>query len=352
MTDLSPPTSPTPAASIALDERPSPVGWLVRLAPGLAFAAAVAALAYGLRLLPGLGAFSPMIIAILVGIVIRNVTGTHAMLRPGIAFSMRRLLRAAIILLGVQLTFAQVAMTGIRGVLVIVAAVSCTFLFTLAVGRLLGVDRPLTRLIAAGTSICGASAVAAANSVVDADDEDVAYAVACVTVFGSISMFAYPLLEQVLHLTVRDYGLWAGSSIHEIAQVVAATFAVGKEAGEFGTVAKLTRVMAIAPVVLAMAAVAVRSGATPAGGRTKAPMPWFVFGFIALVALNSMVALPATAKAEISQLSTFLLTMALAAMGLETDIVKLRARGVRPALLGAIASLFIASLTLTLIRIS
>lgn len=328
-----------------------PADWLARTLPGIVACAAIASVAYRLRALPGVHDFSPMIIAIALGILIRNTVGTHTTLVPGIGFSMRRLLRLAIILLGVQLTFGQVAETGVRGVAIILAAVGGTFVFTLAVGRLLGADARLTRLIAAGTSICGASAVAAANSVVDAHDEDVSYAVACVTVFGSIAMFAYPLLQGVLDLAPRDYGLWAGSSIHEIAQVVAASFAVGREAGDFGTIAKLTRVMTMAPMVFAMATFLPALGDS-AADRPRPPLPWFVLGFIALVAVNSVVSIPTAVKADISLLSTFLLTMALAAMGLETSIVKLRAQGLKPALTGALASLFIASLTLVLIRLT
>ena len=326
-------------------------GAIARALPGIGACAAIAGLAYGLRMLPGVHDFSSMIIAIALGILIRNTIGTHGALTAGIGFAMRRLLRLAIILLGVQLTFAQVAETGVRGVAIILVAVGATFLFTLAVGRLIGADPRLTRLIAAGTSICGASAVAAANSVVDAHDEDVAYAVACVTVFGSIAMFAYPLLQGVLDLAPRDYGLWAGSSIHEIAQVVAATFAVGREAGDFGAVAKLTRVMTLAPMVFAMAAFLPSLGEAGAE-RPKAPLPLFVLGFIALVAVNSLVSIPAQLKADTSVVSTFLLTMALAAMGLETSVAKLKAKGMKPALTGALASLFIASLSLILIRLT
>lgn len=324
---------------------------VARALPGIAVCAAIAGLAYGIRMLPGVRDFSPMIIAIALGILIRNTIGTNVVLTPGIGFSMRRLLRLAIILLGVQLTFGQVAETGLRGVGIILFAVASTFLFTLTVGRLLGADARLTRLIAAGTSICGASAVAAANSVVDAHDEDVAYAVACVTVFGSIAMFAYPLLQGFLDLAPRDYGLWAGSSIHEIAQVVAATFTVSHEAGDFGTVAKLTRVMTMAPMVFAMAAFLPSLGDAGAE-RPKAPLPWFVLGFIALVAINSVVSIPSTLKADTNVVSTFLLTMALAAMGLETSVAKLKAKGLKPALTGALASLFIAGLTLMLIRLT
>jgi uncharacterized integral membrane protein (TIGR00698 family) len=322
-----------------------------KLVPGLALAGAVAAAGYALRLGPGLGALSPMILAIVVGIGVRNTVGTPAVASPGIAFAMRRLLRLAIILLGLQLTTVDIAAVGFGGLAIIMTTVAATFLFTKAAGRLLGVEAPLAELIAAGTSICGASAVVAANSVTRGRDEDVAYAVACVTVFGSIAMVADPLIGTALGLSPARYGLWIGSSIHEIAQVVAAGFAVGRDAGEAGAVAKLTRVMMLAPVVLTMAAVAFRRDAGRSGA-VRPPLPWFVFGFIALVAFNSLVTLPPAVKANAALVSTALLTVALAAMGLETDIAKLRAKGLRPLLLGAVATLFVAGFSLLLIGVT
>jgi uncharacterized integral membrane protein (TIGR00698 family) len=322
--------------------------------PGLLMASIVAASAYWLRELPGMTAFSPLILAILIGTAFHNLIGTPAIAKPGVAFSMRRLLRFGIILLGFQLTVSQMIEVGYRGFLIIAATLAATFVFTVSMGRLLGVERKLAQLIAAGTSICGASAVIAANTVTNGDDEDVAYAVACVTVFGSIAMFAYPLLPTLLHLDPHAFGLWSGASIHEIAQVVAAAFQDGKAAGEFGTIAKLSRVMWLAPTILALGWLASRNRAAHAAASTtssRPPMPWFVLGFIAVVGLNSLIIIPAADKAQIAAVTTFLLSVALAAMGLETDIRKLTARGIRPALLGALAFLFIASFSLALIKL-
>jgi len=320
--------------------------------PGLLLTTVIAASAFALRQIPGVSTLSPLILAILLGIAVHNAIGTPRRAKAGVTFSLRPVLRLGIVLLGVQLTAAQIAAVGVRGLLVIAATLAATFVFTEWLGRRLGVDRKLAQLIAAGTSICGASAVIATNTVTQAHDEDVAYAVACVTVFGSIAMFLYPFLPGLLHLAPRAYGLWAGASIHEIAQVVAASFQDGGEAGDFGTIAKLSRVMLLAPTVIALGLLAARRPAHAHGHvRRQAPIPWFVLGFIAVIALNSVVTIPSEARAWLVQLTAFLLTVALAAMGLETDIRKLRAKGIRPLLLGAAAWLFIAGFSLALVEL-
>jgi uncharacterized integral membrane protein (TIGR00698 family) len=346
-----PPRNVTPVNPLPLQED----GWSKLHAagvwPGLFLTAIIAGAAFALRQIPGVGTLSPMILAILLGIGFHNIVGTPSWAKAGVTFSLRRVLRAAIILLGLQLTITQVIEVGGRGLLIIALTLVATFAFTVWTGRLLGVERKLAQLIAAGTSICGASAVIATNTVTEAHDEDVAYAVACVTVFGSIAMFAYPLLPGLLHLDPHAFGLWSGASIHEIAQVVAAAFQDGQQAGEFGTIAKLSRVMLLAPMVIALGLIARRSSAVPAANAARAPMPWFVLGFIALVGVNSFVTISAEMKTIIIAVTTFMLSVALAAMGLETDISKLRAKGARPALLGALAFLFIAGFSLLLIKL-
>ena len=323
------------------------------LLPGLVLTAAIAGVAFALRELPYVGIASPMILAIGMGITLQNSWGTPAAAKPGVTFSMRRVLRFAIILLGLQLTAAQLVAVGGIGLAIIAATLVTTFAFTTWLGRVMGIDRGLTQLIAAGTSICGASAVIATNTVTRAPDEDVAYAVACVTLFGSVAMFAYPLLMSPLLLDAHQFGLWAGASIHEIAQVVAATFQQGREAGEFGTIAKLSRVMMLAPMVIALGMFAARRMRRDGGqaGDAGVPLPWFAFGFAAMVVLNSVVTIPHEAMQIIVPLTTFLLTMALAAMGLETDIRKLRAKGLQPLLLGAASFLFIACFSLVLVKL-
>ncbi|PZA13320.1 YeiH family putative sulfate export transporter [Rhodopseudomonas palustris] len=327
---------------------------LAAIAPGVLVTAGIAAAAVGLRAIPGMPGISPMLLAILIGIVAHNAIGTPAWAVPGVKFSLRRVLRFAIILLGLQLTTAQLIEVGGEGLAIIAATLLATFSFTVWFGRLIGVDRKLAELIAAGTSICGASAIIATNTVTRADDEDVAYGVACVTVFGSLAMVIYPLLQGVFGLDAHGFGLWTGSSIHEIAQVVAASFQGGQSAGEFGTIAKLSRVMMLAPLVIGLGMMARRRARhQPAGDRSATPpMPWFVLGFVAMIGVNQFVAIPHEAKSWIVAITAFLLSMALAAMGLETDLRKLAARGLRPALLGLTAALFIANFSLALIKLT
>jgi uncharacterized integral membrane protein (TIGR00698 family) len=195
--------------------------------------------------------------------------------------------------------------------------------------------------------------VVAANAVVGGKEEDVTYAVACVTIFGTIAMFLFPFLPELLHLDAREFGLWMGSSVHEIAQVVAASFQHGQVAGEMGTVSKLSRVMMLAPLVLALGLLS-RSGAEEQAAeapRHTPTAPWFVLGFIAATSINSIVSIPVGLKSNLIWLTTFLLTVALAAMGMHTDLAKLRKRGFRPALLGSLASIFIGVFSLACIKL-
>jgi uncharacterized integral membrane protein (TIGR00698 family) len=337
-----------PAA--AASGSPSGVGLVRSLVPGVLVTAAIAGAAFALRRLPGVAVLSPLILSIILGMVVRNTVGSPQWARPGAAFSMRRLLRLGIILLGLQLTVVQVGEVGLRGVLLIAAGLIATFVVTTRLGRLLGVDPKLAELIAAGTSICGASAVIATNTVTRASDEDAAYGVACVTIFGSLAMLLYPLLAAPLGLDARHFGIWSGASIHEIAQVVAAADQHGPLAREIATVSKLTRVMMLAPVVMTLGWFAVRR-AKSEGIQAKAPLPWFVLGFIALIAVNSVVPVPAAIRPATTTFTTFLLSMALAAMGLDADLRKLAAKGPRPLLLGLASAVFISLFSLAMVKL-
>ena len=320
--------------------------WNGAILPGLGLTFGIALVATAAQRLSGIPALSPLVVAMLLGMALRNLAGTPAAAQAGIGFTLRRVLRFAIVLLGFQLTLEQLRAVGVPGLAVISVTLAATFVFTKWAGRLLGVETRLAELIAAGTSVCGASAVIVTNTVTRGSDEDVAYAIACVTVFGSLSMIAMPVLGEVLAMAPAHYGIWVGATIHEVAQVVGAGFQHGAEAGQAATVAKLSRVMLLAPLILVLGAMARRGGKAAHGA---APTPWFVLGFIGVVLLNSAFPLPEALHGEVVGLTSFLLTMALAAMGLETNIRKLRAKGIRPLALGALAWLFISALGLGLV---
>ena len=322
-------------------------GQLKSIVPGLCLVSLIAMTAICLRYIPGMALLSPMILAIVIGIVWQNTIGTAVRMTPGIKFVLRRFLRLGIILLGFQLTVDQLFSLGGRELIIIMSALVGTFFFTMWLGRALGVDPKLAQLIAAGTSICGASAVIAANSVTRAADEDVAYSVACVTVFGSIAMFLYPTMPDLFHLSAEDYGLWVGASIHEVAQVVAAAFQNGSTSGEHATLAKLSRVVMLAPMIVLLG-LAIRSAASETG-KPALQVPWFVLAFIGVIGLNSVITVAPEIREGIVSITVFLLTAALAAMGLETQIGKLKAKGIKPLLVGFIASVFISAVTLGMI---
>jgi uncharacterized integral membrane protein (TIGR00698 family) len=320
--------------------------------PGVALTAALALAALLLQRLAFLRGLSPLILALGLGMALRNAAGLPAVCRAGVAFALRRLLRLAVVLLGLQLSLRQLADVGGLGLLIVGLTLGGSYLFTLAVGAWLRIDRQLCHLIAAGTSICGASAVLAANAVTKGSDEDGAYGVAVVTAFGTLSMLAYPLLPELLALSEPAYGLWAGSSIHEVAQVVAAALQNGPVSLELATVSKLSRVLLLAPVVAVLGLVAARGA--KAGEQRKSPswpVPGFVLGFVAMCLLNTVFPLPADwVKDWVRPATQFLLAVALAALGLETDVRKLSGKGARPLLLGAASWLFIAGLSYALIR--
>lgn len=355
--------APTPTAAVATHRKRSSArrGGLVatkRILPGLALSFAIAALAYGVVAASGLSFLSPLIVAIVLGMVGRLIIRPPIAAEPGLQFALRTVLRFAIVLLGLQLTIAQVISVGGRGVLIILATVIACFFFTRLAGRLLGVDRKLAELIAAGTSICGASAILATNTVTRGSDEDVAYAVACVTLFGSLSMILFPMIAAMSGMGSDDYGLWTGAAIHEVAQVLAAAFQGGEQALESGTIAKLSRVMLLAPLVLSLGYWAAWRGrarrdlsSAEAAGPARVPMPWFVLGFLAMVALNSAIALPESVSTAASAATSILLAAAMAAMGLMTDIGKLKAKGLRPLALGAVSWVFISVTAFVLIAV-
>ena len=313
--------------------------WVARLWPGLAAALVIALGAVVLRAVTGIALASPLLVSVLVGMGIAMVRAPAPAMKAGLAFAARPVLRAGIVLLGFQLTFAQIAALGPWAFAVAAGTLFVTFFATRAMGRALGVSPALTDLLAAGTSVCGASAVAAANSVTRAEEADVAYAIASVTLFGTLLMLVLPMLAPIIGLSPMGGGVWIGATVHEVAQVTASAFQLGDEAGQAGTVTKLIRVMLLAPLVLVMMGLARRSGEATKG---RAPMPWFVFGFLGVIALNSVLPVTQGMRDMASSTATLCLATGLAAMGLQISLGAIRARGWRPLALAALSCVFVA----------
>lgn len=322
--------------------------WLLQILPGVSLTAGLAFLAILMRSHLGLNFFSSLTWAILLGMLLRNTVGVAQVYQPGITFSLKRILKLGIILLGMQLNLTQAISIGAPGLFVAVTSVVSTFFFTCWIGQRLKVSKKLTQLIAGGTSICGAAAVVAVGTAIDSSEEDTAYAVALVTVFGAASMLIYPLLPALLDLTPQAYGLWCGASIHEVVQAIAAAFETNLLSGEVATIAKLSRVMLLAPITLLLGLSSVDRTAEKS---RKLPIPWFVLGFIILILINSLNFIPETWRIEIVDFNQFLLTTALAAMGLSTNIQCIKLLGLKPIYLGTISWLFISLASLGLIKL-
>jgi uncharacterized integral membrane protein (TIGR00698 family) len=301
---------------------------------------------------------SALLIAITLGIVVGSLRVTPEWAKAGISWSSRRLLRIGIVLLGLQLSLTSLGELGFGGVAVLLVTVAGTFLGTLAIGRLMRVELVTRYLIATGFAICGASAVVAMSSVVDPDnesEEEVAQAVALVTLYGTIALFAIPALAHVIGLSELEAGLWVGASIHEVAQVVAAGSAISASALAIATVAKLGRVVLLAPLVAATGlresllrrrAEAARSAASAA----RPPIvPLFVLGFLGCVALRTFLPIPAEVLSVTTPLTTLLLAISMFGLGTGVDIRKVVRTGARPAALGAASTVLAAALSLAAI---
>ena len=312
--------------------------WALR-APGLLFAAAIGLASMLIARIPAVQSvgLSALRLAIIIGIVIGNtffprVAGN---LGAGVDYSRTMLLRAGIVLFGFRLTFQDILGVGLSGIVIAVLIVASVFLLAVWLGRLLGMDRDLAMLIGSGASICGAAAVMAAEPVLKAQAHKVSVAVATVVVFGTIGMFLYPFLRLPFGLDAHAYGVYAGSTIHEVAQVVVAGRAVSQEAANTAVIEKMIRVMLLAPFLLVLSAW-MRAKSGDATAKSKLVIPWFAVLFIAVGAFNSLHLLPKATVDALLLIDTFLLATAMAALGLRTHIGAIRQAGVKPLLLAGL----------------
>jgi uncharacterized integral membrane protein (TIGR00698 family) len=314
------------------------------LLPGAALAAAIALVAIQLGKIGWLQAhgISALTLAIVFGILIGNSVYPRiaASSTRGVQFSKQTLLRLGIVLYGIRLTFQDIQHVGIGGVVIDSIVVCSTFALAWFLGtRLLGLDRKTAMLIGAGSSICGAAAVMATEPVVRGRADQVTVAVSTVVVFGTVAIFLYPVLYHLGFFGIRSpaaYGLFAGSTIHEVAQVVAAGRAIGEQAAATAVITKMVRVMLLAPFLLALSVYLSREAPSEAATKSRITIPWFALGFVAVTALNSLVTLPTQLTAIATSFDTLILAMAMAALGLTTHVSAIRNAGIRPLALAGI----------------
>ncbi|MDE7144939.1 MAG: YeiH family protein, partial [Duncaniella sp.] len=280
--------------------------------------------------------FSPMIIGIILGMLYSNSLRTNLpdTWVPGIQFCSKKILRLGIILYGFRLTFQDIVNVGVSGIVVDAIIVVVTILGGIWIGRLLKMDRDTALLTSVGSGICGAAAVLGAESTIRTQPYKTAVAVATVVIFGTISMFFYPIAYRSgwLDLSPQEMGIYSGSTLHEVAHAVGAGNAMGTEVSNVAIIVKMIRVMLLVPVLLVLGFWVARRGsdAETSAEKGKVSIPWFALGFLAVIGFNSLDLLPAVFVDAINYFDTFLLTMAMAALGAETSIDKFKKAGAKP----------------------
>ena len=323
--------------------------------PGLAIAASIAAVAFVVEYLiknNTAGVISPLVIAVVLGALTSNLGWLPENCRIGLGFAARNLLRLGIVLLGLQLSFSQVRELGAPGLALVIVVVAATFVGTQWLGKKMGLSPGLSLLVATGFSICGASAIAAMRPVSDADDDDMAYAIALVTICGTLAIFLLPVIGELIGFSGAQFGSWVGASVHDVAQTVATAASGNDDAQDAAIVVKLTRVMLLAPLVAAVSFTRRqklnRTIATDSKTqKAKLPpiVPLFVVGFIAAISINSSFNLPSEFLSNVKWLEKSLLACALVGLGAGVDARKLRRVGSRPLALGLISWILIATLS-------
>ncbi len=294
--------------------------------PGLVAAAAVAAAA------APVGWAEPLVgapvVALALGVAVRAGVGDRPPLGPGIAFSSRYVLQAGIVVLGATLDLGEVATVGGSSLPVLIGTLAAAFVAAAAAGRALGIASPLRTLIGVGTGICGASAIAAVSTVAEVSQVEIAYAISTIFAFNLVAVLLFPPLGHLLGMSQSRFGLWAGTAINDTSSVVAAAYAYGQTAGSHAVLVKLTRTLAIIPVVVFLA---VRRRRTVRFARI---VPWFLVWFLLAAAADSSGLIPHGAHHALRVAAVALTTVALAAVGLGTSLGAIRRAGVRPLLLG------------------
>src|SRR5947207_1459503 len=315
----------------------------------------------------------PVMLAIVLGMILSNCWVLPKALQPGLKFSVKKLLPLGIILLGARLNFGEMLKVGADGLLLSILETVVALSLLLLLTRLLNLPQKLGTLLGVGTAICGGTAIVARAPVIEADEKDVVFSVATVTLLGLIGMFTLPVIGHLLNLSSKAFGVWAGMAIHQTPQVVAAGFAYSPEAGQTATIVKLARVCLLAPVVFIIGVIYARQRLEATGVSERKHInyfhlfPMFVLGFLAVALLKTMGLLPdltvhvtkgllnagdhnLSLGGLAEQISKLCIAISMAGVGLETKFAAMRQTGLKPSGVSLLAVLAVAALILALIR--
>jgi uncharacterized integral membrane protein (TIGR00698 family) len=279
---------------------------------------------------------SALTLAIVAGMAVGNImpAGGLKWLHSGLRFGQQTLLRLGIILYGIRLTVHDLANLGLRALMLDLTVIGSVLVIGYWIGtRVLHLDRDTALLVSAGSGICGAAAVLATDRVIESESHKVSVAVATVVVFGTAAMFLYPALYPHLGFTDRQFGIYTGATVHEVAQALAAGRAVSQEASDTAVITKMLRVLMLAPVLLIVGRLRRNAGA---GATRQISYPWFVVWFGAVILAQSFVKVPTSVRSHLIDLDTILLSSAMFALGVATRWQQLKAAGTKPLLLAFI----------------
>ena len=323
---------------------------ILKFAPGIILSVAVAALACFIESLIPIHLIGSAVIAMFIGMTLNYFLRNTKIFAAGIKFTSKKILKLAIILLGLSLNITTVLKVGKMSLLVMAFTLLTCFGGGYFIGKALGLNWKLSNLISAGTGICGGSAIAAIAPTIEADDNDVAYAMSATFLFDMAMILLFPIMGRALGMSDQAFGIWAGTAVNDTSSVVATGYAFSEAAGDFATMVKLTRTLAIIPTVVTFALVQLRLKKKEAlannedGSELKANLkitkifPWFILGFLAMSIVASIFAIPAEVVSVTKSVSKFLMVSALAAIGLNTSFSSMKKSGIRPMLHGFIIS--------------
>ena len=327
---------------------------LAATAPGLLLVVILAAVAYASTLvLPGI--FGAVTIGLFLGIIVANVR-PNPLVDPGAKLAKAWFLPLGILLLGARLSLADILSTGLGAIAVLVVDIVLVLVVTMGLGRALGLSQKLSALIGVGTSICGNTAIAATAPVIKAEERDLSFAVATITLFGTAAVIVYPLIGHALGMSDNLFGHWVGAAVNDTSQVTATGFSYSVEAGETATIVKLTRNTLMVPVIFAVGMWFSARESRAAGAQerrswltsARKAVPPFLLGFLALALINSAGLIPDDVATVFTRVSQVLIVMALVGVGLTTKISALRQTGPAPFLMGLAVAVMLAVVSLAL----